>query len=118
MDETRGGVITADSNTSAAQTPNAAITQDVPVEFEDDNSTAQYANFCRLSGTTEELLMDFGLDSLPTETTTHKAIITRRVATGWHTAKRLMHALLQTVDRYEAVFGVLEIDAQKRVRRV
>ena len=118
MDETHGGVTTFDSNGSAATSPDAAITRGIPVEFEDDNSTAQYANFCRLSGTPEELLMDFGLDSLPTETTTHKAIITRRVATGWHTAKRLMHALLQAVDRYEAVFGVVEIDEQKRVQRV
>ncbi|MCA9216244.1 MAG: DUF3467 domain-containing protein [Planctomycetales bacterium] len=117
--EMHGGVQTVGQNESADKYPEAAITERTRVEVDDGNySTAQYANFCRLSGTPEELLMDFGLKSLPTGKTTQKATVTRRVVTGWHTAKRVMHALHQTVERYEAVFGVLETDEQKRVRRV
>ena len=116
--ETHGGVPTAGPNELADKSPAAAMTQGAPVEVDDGKSTAQYANFCRLSGTPEELLMDFGLNSHPTGTTTQKAMVTQRVVTGWHTAKRLVHVLQQTVERHEAVFGVLETDAQKRVRRV
>ncbi len=98
--------------------PPAAVTQGAPVEVDDSKSTAHYTNFCRLSGTPEELIMDSGINSHPTEATTQKAMVTQRVVTGWHTAKRLVHVLQQTVERHEAVFGVLETDAQKRVRRV
>ena len=116
--ETHGGVPTAGPNESADKSPAAAIAQGAPVEVDDGKSSAQYANFCRLSGTPEELLMDFGLNLHPTGTTTQKTMVTQRVVTGWHTAKRLVHVLQQTVERHEAVFGVLETDAQKRIRRV
>ena len=78
---------------------------------------AHYANCCRFSGTPEELLIDFGFNPQPTSTTTHPIVVTQRVVTGWHTAKRLLHVLQTTVKRHEAAFGVLETDVQKRVRR-
>ena len=104
-------------NEPAHKSPAPPITQAAQVEVDDSKSTAQYANFCRFSGTPEELLMDFGLNSHPTGTTTQKVMVTQRIVTGWYTAKRLVHVLQQTVERHEAAFGVLETDAQKRVRR-
>jgi len=35
--------------------------------------------------------------------------------TNYFTAKRMLHALQLTLQRHEAVFGVLEPDVQKRV---
>ena len=86
-------------------------------EVDYSKSTARYANFCRLSGTPEELLIDFGLNSHPMANTPQEVMATQRVVAGWHTAKRLLHVLQQSVARHEAMFGVVEIDVQKRVRR-
>jgi hypothetical protein len=84
----------------------------------DTKTEAQYANFCRLSGTSEELLIDFGLNPQPVGTTTQPVVVTQRVVTGWYTANRLLSVLRLVVDRHEADFGVLEIDVRKRVRRL
>jgi hypothetical protein len=85
------------------------------VEIDDSLATAHYANFCRLSGLPEELIIDFGLNlqSAPTQT----VAMAERIVTGWHTAKRLQHVLQLTIERHEAAFGVLETDVQKRVQR-
>ena len=110
------GAPTVSPNEPAHKSPARPTTQAAQVEVDDSKSTAQYANFCRLSGTPEELLMDFGFNLHPTETTTQEVMVTQRVVAGWHTAKRLEHVLQQTVERHEAMFGVLETDVQKRVR--
>jgi hypothetical protein len=39
----------------------------------------------------------------------------QRIIINFYTAKRLLQALAMTVQRHEAVFGVLETDVQKRV---
>ncbi len=97
--------------------PNGLANKTTHAEVDDSKSTAKYANFCRLSGTPEELLIDFGFNAHPAATTAHQVVVAKRVVAGWHTAKRLLHVLQQAVDRHEAVFGVLETDVQKRVRR-
>ena len=61
--------------------------------------------------------MDFGLNPQPMELAPQSVVVVQRVVTGWHTAKRLLHALQLTVERHETVFGVLETDVQKRARR-
>lgn len=87
------------------------------VEIDDSRATSNYANFCRLSGTPEELLLDFGLNSEPMSHIPQPVEISGRIITGWHTAKRLLHVLQLTVDRHETAFGVLETDVQKRIAR-
>lgn len=76
-----------------------------------------YSNFCRLSASPEELLIDFGLNPQPVGVPLQPVAVTQRIVTGWHTAKRLVQVLQMTVERHEAAFGVLETDVQKRVRR-
>ena len=115
--ETYSGVPTIDRNESVHKPPASPTPQAAQVEIDDTKSTAHYANFCRLSGMPEELLIDFGINPQPTGTTTQSVVVTQRVVTGWHTAKRLLHVLQLTVERHEAAFGVLETDVQKRVRR-
>jgi hypothetical protein len=84
---------------------------------DESKTVACYANFCRVTGTPEELIIDFGVNPQPMAAATQPVAVTQRVVTGWHTAKRLLHVLQQTVQRHEAVFGALETDVQKRVRR-
>jgi len=90
--------------------------QRAQVQIDDANALANYANFCRVTGTPEELIIDFGLNPQPIGVPTQPIPITQRIITNFYTAKRMLHALSLTVQRHEATFGVLEIDVQKRVR--
>lgn len=78
-------------------------------------AAASYANFCRVTGTPEELIIDFGLNAQPFGTPTEAVQITQRIVTNYYTAKRLLHALHLSVQRHEQAFGVLETDVNKRV---
>ena len=78
-------------------------------------AAASYANFCRVTGTPEELIIDFGLNAQPFGTPTEAVQITQRIVTNYFTAKRLLHALHLSVQRHEQAFGVLETDVNKRV---
>lgn len=87
-----------------------------PVQIDDSHVVACYANFCRVTGTPEELIVDFGLNSQPMGVPTAPIVATQRVVTNYFTAKRLLHALQMTLQRHEAAFGVLETNVQKRVQ--
>jgi hypothetical protein len=98
----------------AGQTPPPQ--QRVQVEIDDSKVMALYANFCRVTGTPEELIIDFGLNPQPFGMPTHPIPVTQRIITNFYTAKRMLHALNLTIQRHEAAFGVLETDVQKRMR--
>lgn len=85
------------------------------VRVDDSNVTATYANFCRVTGTPEELIVDFGLNPQPFGIPPDPVVVSQRIVTNYYTAKRMLHALQLTVQRHEATFGVLETDVQKRV---
>jgi hypothetical protein len=97
-------------------TAGPAAPQRVQVEIDDSKALALYANFCRVTGTPEELIIDFGLNPQPFGLPTHPIPVTQRIITNFFTAKRMLHALQLTIQRHEATFGVLETDVQKRVR--
>jgi hypothetical protein len=99
----------------AAQGP-APAPQPVQVQIDDSKVAACYANFCRVTGTPEELIIDFGLNPQPVGIPTQAIPVTQRIVTNFYTAKRMLHALSLTIQRHEATFGVLETDIQKRVR--
>jgi len=86
------------------------------VEIDDSHTMAAYANFCRVTGTPEELIIDFGLNPQPFGVPNKPIVVNLRLITNFYTAKRMLHALNLTIQRHEATFGVLEIDVQKRVR--
>ena len=100
----------------AAQGQPAPQQQRVQVEIDDSKVIATYANFCRVTGTPEELIIDFGLNPQPFGVPTSPIPVTQRIITNFYTAKRMLHALTLTLQRHEATFGVLETDVQKRVR--
>jgi hypothetical protein len=85
------------------------------IEVTDANVTSSYANFCRVTGTPEELIIDFGLNPQPVGVPTQPIVVTQRIVTNYYTAKRMLHALVLTVQRHEQAFGVLETDIQRRL---
>lgn len=74
-----------------------------------------YANFARVTGSPEELILDFGLNPQPFGQQTGPIQIQRRLVLNFYTAKRLLAALSMAVQRHEQAFGVLETDVNKRV---
>ncbi len=91
--------------------------QQQQVQVEDQNVAALYANFCRVSGAPEELIIDFGLNPQPVGVPTQPIHISQRVVLNLYTAKRLLSALAMSIQRHEGMFGVLETDVQKRVQK-
>ena len=107
-----------DNEPSAAAASPAAANQPQPVQIQIDDSkiAANYANFCRVTGTPEEMIIDFGLNPQPFGVPTGPIPVTQRIVTNFFTAKRMLHALQLTIQRHEATFGVLETDVQRRVQ--
>jgi hypothetical protein len=89
-----------------------------PPQFSVDLSglSTAYANFCRVTGTPEELVLDFGLNTQMSPVPGDPVKLTHRLVMNYYTAKRLLGALHMAVQQHENVYGVLEIDIQKRVR--
>lgn len=85
------------------------------VKVDSSRATACYANFCRVTGTPEELIIDFGLNTQPMGVPTEPIEISERVVMNYFTAKRMMAALQMSLQRHEAAFGKLETDVQKRI---
>jgi hypothetical protein len=86
------------------------------IHIDDSKVIACYANFCRVTGTPEEMILDFGLNPQPFGIPTAPIPVTQRIITNFYTAKRMLHALQLTIQRHEATFGALEIDVQRRVQ--
>jgi hypothetical protein len=94
------------------QTPQA------PPQLSVDTSAmaSSYTNWYRVTGTPEELIIDFGLNPQMGQAQTEPIKLTQRLVMNFYTAKRLLGALQFAVQRHESFFGVLEVDVQKRVR--
>jgi hypothetical protein len=105
----------ADEPKKVAETPTQA---QLPGQFAVDMTqlSTGYANFCRVTGTPEELVLDFGLNTQMTPVPAEPVQLTHRLVMHYFTAKRLLGALHMAVQQHEGVYGVLETDIQKRVR--
>lgn len=91
--------------------------QQQQLQVDDSETISLYANFCRVTGTPEELIIDFGLNQQPMGIPKDPIKVKQRIIVNFFTAKRLLAALSMSVQRHESVFGVLETDIQKRVRQ-
>ena len=97
--------------------PAETAQQQVQIPVDASNLAAAYANFFRVTGTPEELVLDFGLNTQQMTQTGPEAVrLSHRLVLSFYTAKRLLGALQWAVNRYENNFGVLETDFQKRIR--
>lgn len=118
MADTEGKTETTAAGSAPSSSPaqQAQTQQPVQVQVNDDNCSATYANFCRVTGSPEELIVDFGLNPQPVGVPKDPIQVKQRIIVNFFTAKRLLAALQMSVARHEAVFGVLETDINKRVR--
>jgi len=104
---------------SAAGAGGQAARQVPAIEIDDSRSLTTYANFCRVRGGPDELMIDFGLNmqSLGAATPAKPIPIDHRIVVNYVTAKRMLHALALAVQHHESIFGQIEVDAQKRMIR-
>jgi hypothetical protein len=86
------------------------------VQVNDKVAIPCYANFCRVTGTPEELLLDFGLNAnVPGAPQIDSVHTEQRVVINYFTAKRLFNVLAMTVQRHEAAFGQIEVNVERRL---
>ena len=108
------------SSSPAAEEPAAPVAAAQPppprpqIDINDSKCFASYANFCRVTGTPEELVVDFGLNKQVGAQVSEPIDISQRIVVNFYTAKRLLAALRMAVQRHEAAFGTLETDVQRR----
>ena len=109
--------------------PIAASTLDAPAEAQmladaatltlayDESSHATYSNLCRVTGTPEEVMMDFALNPNAFGRVMDEAVkIDHRIVMSYEAAKRTAFVLLETIRRHEERFGAVELDPRKRLR--
>ncbi|PHR98988.1 MAG: hypothetical protein COA78_25560 [Blastopirellula sp.] len=80
-----------------------------------DKAPKTYTNFSRVTGTPEELVIDFGLNTSVAGPSQPAIDIDQRIIMNYYTAKRLAAALEMSLKRHEQTFGEIETDIQKRV---
>jgi hypothetical protein len=70
---------------------------------------------CRIVPTPAEIIVDFGLNANFFSPVLPEPLkLETRVVMSPDGAKRLAQALLNTIHNYEATYGVIELDIQKR----
>jgi Protein of unknown function (DUF3467) len=90
-------------------------TQTTEVVVNDSGASPTYSNFCRVTATPEEVILDFGLNPQPFATGRQDVKADQRLVMNFYTAKRLLAALGMTVQRHEQTFGSVELDVRRRV---
>jgi hypothetical protein len=93
------------------QNPQAVTTE---VVVDDSSTLPSYSNFCRVTATPEEVILDFGLNPQPFATGRQDVKANQRIVMNFYTAKRLLTALGMTIQRHEGTFGSLELDVRRR----
>jgi len=86
------------------------------IQMDTSQAPTTYANLSRVTGTSEEVIIDFGLNDQPTGTTKVPVRVEQRVVMNHYTAKRLLKALEATIERHEEAFGTIDTDVQKRLK--
>src|SRR5438874_2807277 len=98
-------------NPSEGQAP---AQQQTEVHVDDTGALPSYSNFCRVTATPEEVILDFGLNPQPFATGRQDVKANQRIVMNFYTAKRLLTALGMTIQRHEGTFGVIELDVRRR----
>src|SRR5712691_7268558 len=108
----------ADEAKSAVTGTEAQAAAPPPPQFAVDTQgmSSTYTNWYRVTGTPEELILDFGLNPQMGQAPTEPIKLTDRIVMNFFTAKRLLNALHFAVNRHESFFGALEVDVQRRLR--
>jgi hypothetical protein len=94
---------------------NPQVQQTTEVVVDDSGTQPLYANFCRVTATPEEMILDFGLNTQPFATGRQNVKANERVVMDVFTTKRLLVAIGTTIQRHEQTFGSIELDVRRRV---
>jgi hypothetical protein len=100
--------------TNLGDCPKAQAQQQSTIQIDDSKAVATYANICRVTATRDEVFIDFAVDSHPSREAETPISVNRRIIVNFYTAKRLLHALRLSVERHEATFGLLDLDARNQ----
>jgi hypothetical protein len=95
------------------QIPPVQPTTEVVVD--DSGAQPTYANFCRVTATPEEVILDFGLNPQPFAANGQIVKANHRIVMSAYTTKRLLAAIGMTIQRHEQTFGAIEVDVNRRV---
>jgi len=87
----------------------------IRITLDDKDVDASYSNFCRVTGSPEEVIVDFSLNPNPFSREDQTVKVDKRLVLNYYTAKRLFAALQQTIMRHEQNFGVIELNVQRRL---
>jgi hypothetical protein len=74
------------------------------------------ANWFQVTGTPEELILDFAVSLEHIQTPTQPIKLSHRLVLSPYTAKRLLNGLQMALSRYESTFGLIEMNPNNRVR--
>ena len=85
--------------------------------FSFDTSKVQptYVNFCRITSTPEEIVIDFGFLADVLRDTQVPIVAPERISLNPYTASRLLRSLRLTIEHHEKLFGPVEADLTKRL---
>ena len=97
-----------------AAPPPTVQQQTTEVVVDDSGTLPSYSNFCRVTATPEEVILDFGLNPQPFATGRQEVKANQRIVMNFYTAKRLLTALGMTIQRHEQTFGAIELDVRRR----
>ena len=88
----------------------------IQLRIDEREMRSSYANAFRTNGTAEEVILDFGFNTVAEQE--KQPVITfkvnDRVIMNYYSAKRLALTLGQLIRRHEEQFGMLELDVNKR----
>ena len=96
------------------QGANPQQSQQTEVHVDDSGVLPSYSNFCRVTATPEEVILDFGLNPQPFATGRQDVKANQRIVMNFYTSKRLLTALGMTIQRHEGTFGAIELDVRRR----
>jgi len=77
-------------------------TQTVNIKIGDDEQKGRYSNLLRIAHSREEFILDF-INLVPPQ-----GVVTARVVTSPGHLKRIVRALQENVERYEAAYGTIQ----------
>ncbi len=88
--------------------------QENQVVVDESGLLPTYSNFCRVTATPEEVIVDSGLNPQPFAEGRQDVKANHRIVMSFYTTKRLLSALGITIQRHEQTFGTIELDVRRR----